>query len=429
MSETVLSERLENWSGHHTFSTTRVYRPQSMAQLQEVVSRSRKVKVIGSRHSFNNIADAEEALISLENLDQSLVIDPTAHTVTVNGGITDGKLCQELNTAGYSIHNMASLPHITLAGAISTATHGSGDNNGNLATAVRAIELVKANGDVVVLSREQNKEDFEGAVVGLGAVGVMSKVTLDIAPAFRMRQEIYENLPVTDVEANFDAIFSSAYSVSFFTKWQNGVVNQVWRKEQLTGERVPPLAPTFYGATLATMTLRPSGGPPPANSCTPQMGEVGNWHERLPHFRVENTPSEGNELQSEYLVPRQHALAAMRAYAALEPRFRPFLLVSEVRTVAADNFWLSSSYQQPVVGLHSTWRKDWPSVQRFLPILEEAMKPFQARPHWGKLFTMSPQQVQGLYPRMEDFNDLLHRYDPTGKFRNPFIDHYIFGAS
>lgn len=416
----------QNWSGHHTFSTERIYFPESVEQLQEVVSRSRKVKVLGARHSFNDIADSTDALVSLENLDPALEIDPERRTVTVQGGITYGRLCQELQAAGYAIHNMASLPHITLAGAISTATHGSGDANGNLATAVAGLELVTANGDLVTLSREQNKEDFEGAVVGLGGVGVIARVTLDIVPTFVMQQEVYESLPMSQVEANFDAIMSSAYSVSFFTDWQNNRINQVWLKRRLTDHKALALSPTFFGATLATTQLHPvstlSAAP-----CTDQMGIVGPWNERLPHFRIDHTPASGDELQTEYFVPRHHAVAAMRAIAELQPQMESFLWISEIRTVAADNLWMSPSYQQATAGLHFSWRKNWAAVEKFLPILEETLAPFNPRPHWGKLFMMSPSWVQSLYPRMDDFRDLLQRYDPTGKFRNPFLEKYIFG--
>lgn len=422
-----MSEILQNWSGHHTFSTQRVLRPATMAEVQEVVSQSQKVKVIGARHSFNEIADSTETLISLENLEQSLAIDPARNTVTVNGGITYGQLCQELNAAGYAIHNMASLPHITVAGAISTATHGSGDTNGNLATAVAAIELVKANGDVVELSRAQNQEDFEGAVVGLGGVGVMTRVTLDIVPAFSMQQEVYETLPMTQVEANFDTIMSSAYSVSFFTDWQKERVNQVWLKRRLTDQTALPLAPTFFDATLAAAQTHPVRALSAA-SCTDQMGIVGTWNERMPHFRIDHTPASGDELQTEYFVARHHAVAAMRAIIDLQPQMQEFLWISEVRTVAADSLWLSPSYQQPTVGLHFSWRKNWAAAKQFLPTLEAALAPFDARPHWGKIFTMSPARVQSLYPRLGDFQALLQRYDPTGKFRNPYIDKYIFGT-
>jgi xylitol oxidase len=422
-----MGEYLQNWSRHHTFSTDRVHRPATVAELQEVVSRSHKIKVLGSRHSFNNIADSKEDLISLENFDQTLAIDPEHHTVTVNGGITYGKLCQQLAAAGYAIHNMASLPHITLAGAIATATHGSGNHNGNLATAVTALEMVKADGDVTVLSRAQDQEDFEGAVVGLGGVGVVTNITLEITPTFAMQQEVYETLPMAQVEAHFDAIMSSAYSVSFFTDWQKERVNQVWLKRRLVDNNGLALAPTFYEATVAQTQTHPVR-PLSAASCTDQMGIVGPWNERLPHFRIDHTPASGDELQTEYFVARRNAVAAMRAIIGLQPQMQEFLWISEVRTVAADNFWMSPCYHQDVVGLHFSWLRRWEAVQQFLPILENALAPFDARPHWGKIFTMSPARVQSLYPRLNDFRGLLQRYDPTGKFRNPYLDKYIFGV-
>ena len=420
------SATLLNWSGNHTFNASRVYYPETVEQVQEIVSSSRKVKVIGARHSFNDIADSTESLISLENFDPAMTIDAAQGTVTVSGGITNGRLCAQLHAAGYAIHNMASLPHITLAGAVATATHGSGDTNGNLATAVAAIELVKADGEVVVLSRTQHQADFEGAVVGLGGVGVITKVTLDISPAFTMQQEVYEWLPVAQLETNFDAITSSAYSVSFFTNWRENRVNQVWLKRRLANNNALALEAEFFGATLAASQTHPVR-PLSAASCTDQMGIVGPWNERLPHFRIDHTPASGNELQSEYFVARHHALDAMRAIAALQPQMDHFLWISEIRTVAADNLWMSPSYGQPVVGLHSSWRKNWDAVKEFLPVLEDALAPFAARPHWGKLFIMSPERVQALYPRMADFRALLERYDPSGKFRNAFLDKYIFG--
>ena len=418
----------QNWAGHITFSTSRVHLPETIEQLQEIVSRSDKVKMIGSRHSFNNIADSTGDLISLENLDSMLVFDRERRTVTVNAGITYGQLCNQLHDEGYAIQNMASLPHITVAGAISTATHGSGDTNGNLATSVAALELVKANGDVVVLSRDQHGEEFEGAVVGLGGVGVVTKVTLDLVPAFTMQQEVYEDLPLAQLEENFDKITSSAYSVSFFTDWQKERVNQVWLKRQLTDDTALAVAPKFFEATIAP-THRHPVVTLSAIPCTDQMGILGPWHERLPHFRIDHTPASGDELQTEYFVPRQHAVAAMRAVAQYREQMEPLLWITEVRTVAADSLWMSPSYQQATVGIHFSWRKNWSAVEQLLPTLERELAHFQARPHWGKLFTMSPAQVQSLYPRLSDFQDLLRTYDPTGKFRNAYLDTYIFGTA
>jgi len=416
-----------NWAGNVVYGATTIHRPTTVAQLQEIVAGSSKLRVLGSRHSFNTIADCAGDLISLEHFDNTISIDQERHTVTVNGGITYGQLALQLHRAGYALHNMASLPHISVAGAIATATHGSGDGNGNLATAVTALEIVKANGDVVVLSREQHGEEFPGAIVGLGGLGVVTKVTLKLEPAFAMQQEVYENLPVVQLEAHFDQITSSAYSVSLFTDWHGETVNEVWLKRRLPSESGIGVTPTFFDATHAQKDVHPvlrlSAEP-----CTPQMGVSGPWNDRLPHFKIDHVPASGDEVQTEYFVPRQHAIAAMRALAGLRDHMTKLLWTSEVRTIAADTLWMSPCYGQAGVGLHFSWHRDLPAVEKLLPIIEAALAPFEARPHWGKLFTMSPSRVQSLYKKMPDFRELLRAYDPQGKFRNAFLDAYVFGV-
>jgi alditol oxidase len=416
-----------NWAGNYTYSAARFHYPETVEQVQELVTRCSKLRVLGSRHSFNGIADSAEDLISLEHLDSVVTLNRERRTMTVEGGIKYGQLCRHLHGEGYALHNLASLPHISVAGACATATHGSGNENGNLATAVAAMELVTADGEVVVLSRDQHADQFQGAVVALGGLGVVTKLTLDIVPTFAMQQEVYENLPLAQLDDHFDDIVMSAYSVSLFTDWQNERVNQVWLKRRLTGDATLALAPSFFEATLAPGHRHPIASLP-AEPCTAQMGIPGPWYERLPHFRMEETPSSGEELQTEYFVPRQRAVAALRAVARLREHIAPLLQISEVRTIAADTLWMSPCYQQACVAIHFTWKKDWQAVQKLLPSIEEQLAPFNARPHWGKLFTMPPSQVQSLYEKLPDFQQLLRSYDPQGKFRNAFLDTYIFGA-
>lgn len=420
-------EHPHNWAGNYTYSASRLHQPETVEQLQELVTRSSMLRVLGSRHSFNGIADTSGDLVSLNRFEHMVVFDRERGRATVSGGVTYGELSRHLHQEGYALHNLASLPHISVAGACATATHGSGDGNGNLATAVAGMEIVKANGEIITLSREEDGELFQGAVVGLGGLGIVTKLTLDIVPSFAVQQEVYENLPVAQLENHFDAILSSAYSVSLFTDWQKGRVNQVWLKRRLVDSNPLVLAPDFYEATLALDKRHPitslEAGP-----CTEQMGNPGPWHERLPHFRLDETPSNGDELQSEYFVPRSQAVAALQAVMQLHAQIEPLLLISEVRTIAADTLWMSPSYHQACIGIHFTWKKNWPAVQKLLPLIEERLAPFNARPHWGKLFTILPARVQSLYPRMADFQALLRSFDPQGKFRNAFLDRYIFGA-
>ena len=416
----------KNWAGNYTYSAVRLHRPTMLEQVQEIVSRCHKVRVLGSRHSFNGIADSTEDLISLEHLNQVISLDRENHTVTIEGGVRYGPLCQYLHREGFALHNLASLPHISVAGACATATHGSGNQNGNLATAVVVLEIVTASGDVITLSRDQHADQFQGAVVGLGGLGVVTKLTLNIEPTYAMCQTLYENLALPELTKHFDEITDSAYSVSLFTNWRDASFNQVWLKQRVVDSSTENMPTNFFGATPASRNLHPIGTLS-AENCTEQMGVPGAWYERLPHFKMDFTPSSGEELQTEYLVPRQYAVAAIEAINHIRGQIAPLLQISEIRTVAADTLWLSPCYGQPCVALHFTWKMDWEAVRRLLPLLEEQLAPFQARPHWGKLFTLPPKQVRTRYERLSDFQDLLRHYDPQGKFRNDFLDTYIFG--
>jgi xylitol oxidase len=420
-------EKLKNWAGNLDYSTGRLYAATSLEQVQGYVKNESKLKVLGTRHCFNNIADSKDGFLSLKPMDKVIALDPAKHSVTVGAGITYGELCPYLDSKGFALHNLASLPHISVAGACSTATHGSGEKNGNLATAASGLEMVTASGDVVNLSRERDKGTFLGAVVGLGALGVITKVTLDIQPAFLMRQYVYENLPLIQLKDHFDAIESSAYSVSLFTDWQKQRLNEVWIKSRVEEGQAFHATPEFFGATLATRNLHPIAELS-AENCTDQMGAPGPWYERLPHFRMGFTPSAGKELQSEYFVPRQHAVEAILAVERLREQVSPHLLISEIRAIAADELWLSPCYEQPCVTIHFTWKQDWPAVRKLLPVIEKELAPFRARPHWGKLFTTSAAELKDIYKKMPEFVELCRKYDPQGKFRNEYLKKNIFSS-
>ena len=421
------ADNLTDWAGNLEYSTDRLYAAKSFAEVQDFVKKQAKLKVLGTRHCFNNIADTKDTFLSLKPLDEIVSLDPQARSVTVDAGITYGQLSPLLDAKGFALHNLASLPHISVAGACSTATHGSGGKNGNLATAVSALEFVTAAGDVVKLSRQQDNNFFQGAVVGLGALGVITKITLDIQPTYQMRQYVYENLSFTAMKDHFDAIQASAYSVSLFTDWQNHLFSEVWLKSRTEKGQAFNAKPEFFGAKLATKNLHPIAELS-AENCTEQMGVPGPWYERLPHFRMGFTPSAGKELQSEYFVPRHHAVEAILAIERLRDQITPHLLITEIRAIAADDLWMSPCYQQPCVTIHFTWKQDWPAVSKLLPVIEKELTPFQARPHWGKLFTMSPQQLHASYKKLPQFIALTKKFDPNGKFRNDFLNTNIFAT-
>ncbi|ANS75946.1 FAD-binding protein [Paenibacillus yonginensis] len=413
-----------NWAGNYRYSSKELLEPENLEEVKDLVVSRTSIRVLGSRHSFNGIADTEGSQLSLRKMNRVIELDQAQRTVTVEGGIRYGDLCRYLNDHGFALPNLASLPHISVAGAVATATHGSGDLNANLAASVSAIELLKSDGEVVVLTRGIDP-DFEGAVVGLGGLGVVTMLKLDVVPSFEVSQNVYERLPFSVLDhGGLHDIFSAAYSVSLFTNWAEPVFNQVWvkRKLEIDGENEDPA--DFFGALPATEKLHMVYGQPVVN-CSEQLGVPGPWHERLPHFRMEFSPSAGNELQSEYFVPRQHAAQALRALGKLSGRIAPLLFISEIRTIAADTLWMSPCYRQDSVAFHFTWKPEWEGVRQLLPLMERELEPFGARPHWAKLFTMEPGRIQAQCERLPEFRELLLRYDPIGKFRNTFLDQYM----
>ncbi len=415
---------LTNWAGNLSYSTQKLYEAKDSADVQQFVKNAGRLKVLGTRHCFNDIVDSTQQFISLKSLDQVIELDESNSTVTVGGGINYGQLSPYLHAKGFALHNLASLPHISVVGACATATHGSGERNGNLSTAVTAMEIVTYGGELLRLSRQENGDLFNAAVVHLGGLGVVTSITLDIHPTFLARQYVYEKLPLDTVRDHFDAIQDSRYSVSLFGDWANPYFEEVWIKVRENDDF--DAGSEFFGARAAVENLHPLPDLS-AENCTDQMGVVRPWYEILPHFRMGFTPSSGRELQSEYFVPRRHAVEAIMAVSRLSAQITPHLLTSEIRTVKADDLWLSPCYRQDSVAIHFTWQPDWPSVSKLLPVIERELSPFQVRPHWGKLFTMTHSQLEARYDRLPDFQNLLLEYDPGGKFRNAFLNQIIMG--
>lgn len=414
----------QNWSTVVQFQADQFHAPETVEEVQEIVAQATKVKVVGSGHCFNNIADTTGALLSLKNLDETVTFDKAKNTATIPAGMTYIELAPVLDREGYALRNMASLPHISVIGACMTATHGSGDQVGNLATQIVGLEMVKADGELVQLSRETEGERFDGMVVSLGALGVVTKVTLELVPAFSMRQQIYRGLPLADMAANFDAIMSSGYSVSLFTPWRDKIVNQVWVKQIVPNGEAAPIEPDLFGATLATEKRNPLDGTE-AESCNPQLGEPGPWYERLPHFHFRSKLIGEEELQTEYFVDRKDAVNALLTVESLIDKMAPVLKVTEIRSMTADNLWLSMAYGRDTIGIHISWYHHLDEVMKRLPILEQALEPYAARPHWGKLYSMPSEQVSALYERMPDFRTLCAEFDPERKFVNAFLQQYL----
>lgn len=408
-----------NWAGNYVYGSANLLEPSSVAELQQVLPTLSQVKALGARHSFNSIADTPGTQISLARFQSKSLdtADPGYPTVTVGAGVTYGELAPWLYAQGFAVPNLASLPHISIVGACATATHGSGLTNQCLSASVSAIDLVTANGELLHLSRAANPDIFPGVVVALGALGVVTSLTLDLIPTFQVTQTVYQNLPFQELEHSLIDVFSAGYSVSLFTDWQQHRATQAWIKRIASDATAPEI---FFGATRQAAKLHPLPGHS-AENCTEQL-LPGPWHERLPHFRTDFTPSSGAELQSEYFVPLANGFNAIRAVEELRDLITPHLFITEFRSVAADDLWLSMAYGRDSLAIHFTWRPEPDAVLSLLPLIEAQLAPYAARPHWGKLFATPRATLRQLYPRAGAFRGLVSQLDPGNRFRNGFLE-------
>ncbi|MFC7465584.1 D-arabinono-1,4-lactone oxidase [Brachybacterium sp. GCM10030252] len=408
------------WSGCHSFAAEELLVPSTVEQLQETVAASSRIRALGTRHSFNDIADTDGSLVSVLGLPERFELDDDAGTVTVSGGTSYGRLAAQLGPTRWALANMGSLPHISVAGAVSTGTHGSGVAHRNLSAAVRGIETVEADGALRRRTREEDP-DFAGRVLALGALGITTALTLDLVPSFEVRQDVWFDLPWASLLEGVEDIMTAAYSVSIMPDWSSTeVAGKVWLKSR-TDHWDGTLDPARYGARWAlSVPGEIAEGHFPHQ--TVQGGVPGPWWQRLPHFRPDANPSRGDEIQTEYFVDRRHGAEALAALRACAERFAHLVLVSELRTVAADDLWLSPSHGRDSLGIHFTWANDPESVLEVLPVVEAALAPFSPRPHWGKWFSLEGPEIQAHYPRLADFRRLAEAADPGGTFRNRFLE-------
>lgn len=397
-------------------------RPTSAAEVAARVRGEATALALGSAHSFSTVAVTPGLHVETMGLPADVRVE--GNTVSVGAGTTYAELGRELHARGRALAAMASLPHITVGGAISTGTHGSGDAIGTLSSAVTGLEIVTADGEIRWVRRGVDA-DFPGWVVALGALGVVTRVELEVEPTYDVAQTVFAGLDLDVVETDFDAVFSAATSVSVFTRWRPEPDAQLWLKRRVDREGAWPGGPAF-GATERAAPLHPLEQLDPVH-CNPQLGQPGPWHERLPHFHADFTPSAGDEIQAEYLLPRARAVEAIRALRSLHAVITPLLHVTEIRTMRADDLWLSPAYGVETVGIHFTWHRD-DRIYDVLPAIEEIVMPLGARPHWGKVSRATPAQVRAAFPRWEDYVSLITAMDPAGRFRSPFVTG-LLGAS
>lgn len=406
--------RVRNWAGNVTFAAERLHRPRTVDELCAIVAAARSVRALGTGHSFNRIVDTAGDLVTVADLDVPLEIG--AGVVTVGGGVRYGALAVALDARGLALHNLGSLPHISVAGACATGTHGSGSSNRCLPSAAVRIEFVQADGTLI--SMPADDPAFGGSVLALGALGVVTRLTLAVEPAYEVRQDVWLHAAMPAVLNQLDEIMTSGYSVSLFTTFARpGVLDQIWVKSRVG---TPVFDGRSVGAVATSAAMHPIAGQD-GSSATAQFGVPGPWHERLPHFRLEFTPSNGDEQQSEYLLPRSSGAAALETIQALD--LSAALQICEVRTIAADDLWLSPFRGRDTLALHFTWVDDDALVAAAVDAVEAALAPFDPRPHWGKVFRAAPTWHR---PALAEFRALLDRHDPDRKFGNAFLAEHIY---
>lgn len=400
-----------NWSGTVTYTAERVVRPSSIDEAAQVVADADRVHGLGARHSFNDVADTPGTLLDLTGIPTDLVVDAEHRTVTLGAGTRYGDVAADIDRAGFALHNTGSLPHISVGGAVATGTHGSGTTLGSLATAVRAFEVLGPDGSARTIDRTDPA--FDGAVLHLGLLGIVTRVTLDVEPSYRMRQDVYGAVPWDTFTANVAEVHATAYSVCAYTVFGDAITEVLVKSRVPEGAEDVPVPGTLAGAHRLP-------GTPGDDHRTARDGSVGPWWDRLPHFPIGSVPSHGSEVQSEHFVPLRHAAAALDALRGLADRIQPHLHVCELRTMAADDLWLSPTQGEDVLCIAFTWKKHPTEVAALLPDLEARLAAFEGRPHWGKMSSLDHAAIAGLYPRLADFRDLVARADPERTFASAF---------
>lgn len=405
-----------NWAGTYEYTAPRIVAATSADDVRRVLSRPGKVRALGTRHSFTDLPDTTGTLVDVTGFDESFELDEAARAVTVPAGVRYGVLALWLDERGWALRNMGSLPHINVGGATATGTHGSGNANPVLSGSVRALRYVGADAELHEVRR--GDPDFDALVVGLGAYGIVVALTLDIEPSFRVRQDIYTGVSWDAALASFDEITGAGYSVSLFSRWEEGSIGYVWVKTRLGADDDPVPDALADG-------IRAIGGESPLgveDNVTELAGVPGPWMLRLPHFRLDAQPSFGDEIQSEFFVDRADAVAALTAVRALGNSIRPHLIWTELRTAAADGLWLSPAYRRDVVAIHFTWHNHPDEVAALVARIEAALEPFSARPHWGKLHGFDRAAIERVHPRLADARAVFERLDPDGRFTNAHLE-------
>ena len=424
-----------NWAGNQTCAPFALERPSTESELvhivKEAAAHDRRVKVVGAGHSFTPIACTDGHLIDLSDYGRVLEHDAAAGTVTVQAGISLSTLCDELDRLGLALENMGDIAYQSIAGATSTATHGTGTAFGNLATQIVGLRLITGDGSVVDCSPSENADVLDVARVGLGALGVVSTVTLRCPPAFRLHA-IEKPVPVDDVLADFDGFMDSADHVEFYwipqTRWA------LTKRNRRTDE---PIAARGRAKEFLDDIVLGNGG-------FGLMCRLGRrWPRAIPQLakriptgpstveytdrsdKVFTSPRLVRFYEMEYAIPREAVPEALNRVRALVDRMNvPISFPVEVRVVASDDIPLSTAHGRKTGYIAVHVYRGTPYDQYFQGV-EAIMNDYEGRPHWGKMHFQSAETLAPRYPRWGAFQAMRDQLDPERRFTNPYLDRVL----
>jgi FAD-linked oxidoreductase len=419
-----------NWTGDQRCRPAAIARPRTRDELAATIARAAEhghaVKVPGSGHSFSDVTLTDGVMVRLDGLNRILDVDPVGGLVTVEAGMRLRELSAALHEHGRALANLGDIDRQTVAGAISTATHGTGGRLQNLSAQVAAVELVTAAGDVVALSADRDPDGFRAARVGLGALGALATVTLRTVPAFTLHR-VDATQPLADVLDGFERLVDDNDHFEFFTFPYTGAAITV-RRNRTHAPRRPRsklaltvdarlVQPVIANALMAVGARRPALVPSLNRRFAPLVAEGEYVDDSHRVFTSERTL---RFTEMEYAVPRAHGPEVVRRVLdwVHERRF-PTNLPLECRAVAADDAFLSPSYERDTVyvAVHQYRGVEW---RPYFDAVEAIAAEYGGRPHWGKRHGLTRETLASRYPRFDDFLAVRDRLDPGRVFANAY---------
>ncbi|KAI1700234.1 d-arabinono-1,4-lactone oxidase domain-containing protein [Ditylenchus destructor] len=366
--------RLHNWGNNFRFSTQNIQYPTSVEEVQQIVRNANKLRVVGTRHSFSKIADSPNTMLSTLALKNIIGFDPTVPSITVQAGITYTDLNPFLPNYG------------------------------------------------------PNDPELKAIAVGLGAFGVITQVELEVEPTFNLTNYVFVNMPEQDIYDHFDEIENLGYSVQLFTDFSTpGVWDQVWVWVRSDENSNVGNMQNLYGATRTHEQVTAIEALPPTYLM--EQGKEQPWYYGLVDYHLGLSGFDGAEIQSEYFMPYENAIPAIQAVSNFSDLIAPRVYTMLIRTIKGDDLWMSESFNETTVAIHFTWKPNMTAVMEVLPQIEQALLPYGARPHWGKVFAQGPETYLHRYPKLNQWKQLAETLDPTHKFRNKFLEDTVFTGS